>query len=216
MREPRGLCDLARHKLAALRAAGCAVSDDDVVRLNALAWEIETPSKRDALARGRPTAVGNVVLWPLTCAAYHWWTDNCETFDDPLLAMAYAMANAREDLSQKSNADVRRFSRSIRARREQIEIAVETVLSEDGMDGGKTDDGSGHTVSELSLIMHALHGGTPQLWETQVSIGYIRDYISVLLQQSACGDGKARSVLRDKANYEFAKACKEIEGRANG
>ena len=59
------LADLARAEIDALAADGIACTPDDVVLLNAIALEIETPAHLQSLSRGTPVFVGGVALWPL-------------------------------------------------------------------------------------------------------------------------------------------------------
>lgn len=213
------MCDLARHRIAQLRGAGHTVTDDDVVRLNALACEIETPARRRELARGRPVQAGGYWLWPLTCAAHQWWIDNLESFGDSVMALAYAMAYTGEDIETKTAKDVAKFGRSMRVNRNALREIVEQIVENDSPSagGGTTDSAAAFSPCELARVMHVIHGGTPEMWERHVSVGYIRAYLATALAQARAGSEGGRDLIRDKANYDFACACEAIEKRgANG
>jgi len=211
MREPRGLCDLARHKLAALRAAGCAVSDDDVVRLNALAWEIETPSNRRELSRGRPVAAGSYWLWPLTIAGAHWFESVGCALPMPDAALAYAMAHGRDDIATHGWAEVKRWYHGLTCTHAELLLAIAEVEEQDARDPTPDRARGDMTLGRLVAMMQAQHGGDAETWERYVSLGYVCDLIDTSVQQQSAGGGG--NVWRDRANYVFACACREIERR---
>jgi hypothetical protein len=79
MKNYRTLSSQAEAEIEALRYKGVTLSDSDIIAINALAWEIETPSKRVSLARGKPCKCGNVFFWPLTNhgGTFEMWERQC-------------------------------------------------------------------------------------------------------------------------------------------
>ena len=215
MGEPRTLSNQATAELADLRARGIAVTDQDVVLINALCWEIESPTNRAQLARGKPIECGGVWFWPLTVSALHWISETADKMPNSDLACAYAMAYDGDCIEKTTWADVRKWSKKVNATQAQLETVMRALIDEDTRlttENANTDEQQA-TVCKLSLTMHALHGGTPEMWERQVSIGYVFDFVDTLLAQARAGSDKAGDVLKARSNYALACAISEIEKR---
>ena len=88
------LCDYAANEIAQLRSKGFALSDADVVEINALAHDVLAKGHySERMARGRPVPCGGAWLWPQTLLASDWYDSiGCE-IGDGRAALAYAMAN---------------------------------------------------------------------------------------------------------------------------
>jgi hypothetical protein len=190
------LCDIAAAEIEALQADGVTVTPSDVVLLNAIGHEIECPTLRMGLARGVPVAVGGVTLWPLTLAGADWFRRHCEAFTGiqrQTQALAYAMANGREELPE---VDVVRvvtaWAPRLKCRQAEIDEAIRQVYDHDETIEShcrvEPDKKTQAAAGELSMIVTSLAGGRPEWWERQCSISYVVALIQKLLAQSK-GDG---------------------------
>jgi hypothetical protein len=198
------LCDLAAAEIDALANDGVAVTPRDVVLLNAIGHEIESPPLRMALARGAPLAVGGVTLWPLTLAGADWFRRHCEAFTGirrQTQALAFAMANGGEPLPEAGVvAVVASWAGRLTCRQEEVEEAIRQVRAQDETieqhcapeSGKKSPAASG----ELSLIVAALAGGRPEWWERQCSISYVVALIVRLLAQAEHGKAPNEKLRR--------------------
>lgn len=90
--------DLAKADLADLRAEGLNPTDEDIIRLHALALRISDGPETTAFNLPRFSVVGGVVLWEPTLAAIKWY-EFARTFaeDDAMEVWmtAFACANGR-------------------------------------------------------------------------------------------------------------------------
>ena len=185
------LNDLAAEAIQDLRSRGCTVTDSDVCRLNALAWRIQSPAVQRELSKGRPVQCGDVWLWPRSMSACAWFEDAGCRCRDPEMALAYAMAHSHsETLPTATDADVRRWSRTVRATRRQMRVAIGEVLAQDQQDEQPPVESKPCTLGELSSVLVAMCGGKPDDWERLVSLEYARDMLTThTAQQSAGGKG---------------------------
>ena len=104
MRDPRKLSNQAEAELDELRRVGVKPTDADVVLINALCWEIESPQNRQTLSRGKPVQVGGAWLWPRTIAACAWFEDVGCSISDGTAALAYCMAHGRDEIETAQEA----------------------------------------------------------------------------------------------------------------
>jgi hypothetical protein len=214
MRNTRELSNQAEAEIAQLRADGYAVSDADVVAINAICWEIESPENRQQLARGKPVSVGGVWLWPLTIAAAQWFDEIGCNYRAPEIALAYAMANGRGDIELATEEQVETWGRKLKCTSAELTCAIAAIINQDeSADSGTQTKAEDKRTScgELVALMHLTHGGTPEMWERQVSIGYVFDLLNLAAQQHRAD--KKSNVLKDRANYALAKLCHEIQAR---
>jgi hypothetical protein len=207
------LNDLARAELDALRAAGVTPSDDEIVEINALAADVLSPDTRRALARGRPFRAGSAWLWPLTIAAADWFQTVGADLPDPGAALGYAMAHGGDDLATIGAAEVDAWFRSLKCRRGELDLAIAACIEQDEQPETPTrDTDHAPTPGELSATMMAAVGGTPEMWERQVSIGYVRAVLETLGAQHSAGTSHVPpSVAR--ATMALGMACERIKGR---
>jgi hypothetical protein len=95
------LADLARAEIKDLEDSGIDLTPDEIVWLNELATEVESPAGRvDLAAAGEPVRVGKRVMWPFTIASAEWWARMAgtafTTSDGARNALAFALCNGRD------------------------------------------------------------------------------------------------------------------------
>lgn len=94
------LSQLAKADLDALRKSGFAPTDEEVVRLNDLALEIERGKDTTPANHPRFAFAGSVVLHEPTIGAIEWWEqfgkDAAWTNDGKLMTYFFMMAHARK------------------------------------------------------------------------------------------------------------------------
>jgi hypothetical protein len=214
------LSPLAEDEIAALEADGISLTPHDIIHIAALGEQVMNPQTRQELARGRPVPVGGTYLWPLTLSAYDWWDrigDKLTTawerigiywpsMDRRMLALAYAMAHGHEPLPENPREAVKAIKEWRRTKlhctlnelREAIALAQqqETVL-----DTGGNDDASA-TRGQLVMMLSAMTGIRPQVWQYQCSFDFGRELLETITLQ-ADADGKS---LKDAQSINANKA----------
>lgn len=154
----RLLSDLAAADLADMRDEGLQPTDEDVIRLHALALRISAGPETTAFTAPRYGIAGGVVFWQPTAAAYQWYkfAKNHADADarDWLFAFACAYGRRPHFLErlydpEKIQIELGRFLGSITATREEVARAVfyattggrivkpETPIKKDGRDTAK-------------------------------------------------------------------------------
>jgi hypothetical protein len=223
------LSDLAAARIEELAGEGIACTPAEVVMLNALAWEIETPRHRAAMSRGVPVFVGPVALWPLTLAADEWWKAAMQRHKgdaEHMALLAFAMAHSRDQdvLDAITPKDAlkaaTRFVSKLRARPRELAEAIDQVLAQDDVlprVKGPRDSDTGLTAGQIVTILCATVGGPPRLWESEVAVGYIREQMrAVSAQQAAeCGGGLGDSDMV-AATRQLGLYVMQIRERAKG
>jgi len=214
------LNDLGQAELDALRAAGVALTDDDVVRINALAADVTDPDTRRALSRGRPIHCGGVWFWPWTAAAAQWFQDVGSDMPDPNAALAYSQAYGYSSLLYRADwPEVRRWRGTLRCRPRELAMVVAEIIAqeEETEIPQRASDGTA-TVGDLSAAMMAMAGGTVEMWEQQVSIGYVRAVLNTLAAQAKAAGSGGVSPAVARATMALGMECERIKerGRANG
>lgn len=175
------LNDLAEAELDRLRADGIDPNDADIVRINALAWRVETPETRRLLSRGVPVSVGGATLWPLTLLASDWFDrvgahmrGRTATY-----ALAYAMAHGRgsgtamDAEGREAERAVRAWARRLRCTDGELEVAIAQVFDQDAepeLPPGV--DGKPMTPGDFSAHLAAAVGGTADFWERRCALSY--------------------------------------------
>lgn len=92
------ISQLAKDDLEDLRAEGLAPTDEDIIRLHALALRITNGPETTAATAPRFAVVGGVVFWELTLAARYWLNFACRFAKDDATdfwLFAFASANGR-------------------------------------------------------------------------------------------------------------------------
>jgi hypothetical protein len=191
------LCDYAAREIAQLRQKGCAITDADVIEINALANDAANKGHySERMARGRPVPCGGAWLWPLTLLASDWYDSiGCE-IGDGRAALAYAMAHGRdEELLKAGKREVKAWARRLKCTPAELDVAIHEVLKQSDdpdltLPGDEEKAGPRMTAGSLSALMVARCGGTVEQWERMVSVGYIRDVLETLTDQDAAtGEG---------------------------
>lgn len=185
MKNYRTISDLARAEIDRLREDGISVTDDEVVAINALSWEIISPSRRVGLARGNPVRCGNVWLWPLTINAREWFELVGAEMGNGERALAFAMAHPCIDLFTQVAQQIEAWGRSLQCTDDQLRTAMSIVIQQDKRDElPPIKQGDGLTLGELVQTLIANNGGTVEMWEQQCSIPYVFDMFDTLAKQN--------------------------------
>ena len=224
------LSDIAADHIDALAAEGIACLPAEVVMLNALAWELETPRHRSLLARGVPVFAGRVALWPLTLAAEAWWHEAAKRAKggaDHMVLLGYAMAHARnQDALDATPFDAavkaaEKWCKGLRVRVKELSVAIDEVIAQDEdlprIKGPRDRQESGLTAAQLVAILSASTGIKPDVWEREVAIGYLREQLrAVAAQQAADGGSGLKDSEMVAATRQLALYVEQIRQRAAG
>ena len=219
MQDRYTLNDIARAKIAELRDLGIELTDEDIVKINALSADVLTPDTRQALARGRPVECGGVWLWPLTIAASDWFNKVGCNLSNATAALAYAMAHGDDpELCKAQARAVWLWYIRLRVRGSALDLAIANVLEQDEETEipHRPSEERGMSAGELSAAMVATVGGDPAMWERQMSVGFVRAILTTTAAQEKAG-GVPPAVAR--ATMALGMACEQIKKReqaANG
>lgn len=224
------LSDLAADRINDLLAEGIEPTPAEIVMLNALAWELESPRHRSMLARGVPVFAGRVALWPLTLAAEAWWneaTKHAKGNAEQMILLGFAMAHARNqdvlDATPIHEAvkHAEKWCRTLRVRAKELSVAIDEVLAQDEdlprIKGPKDKESTGLTAAQLVAILSAATGIKPDVWEREVAVGYLREQLrAVAAQQAADNGGSLKDSDMVAATRQIALYIEEIRKRAAG
>lgn len=214
-KQPRQISDQAQAEIDELRRIGVKVSDADVVLINALCWEIESPSVRMELSRGKPIKVGGAWLWPRTISAIQWFQDVGCNIGDGLAALAYCMAHGREDIELSNKKQVTEWYRALKCTRRELEAACSIILEQEEFDElPPSKDSDSASLGVLVQKMQSIHGGDVAMWERYVSFPYVIDMLNLAAAQSQAEAGKSESdIIKSRANLALAYALHKIANR---
>ncbi len=210
MENYRQLSDLAQAKIEALRSDGYVLSDSDVILINALAWEVQSPSKRMALAKGKPIKCGNTWLWPFTIHNKAWFFDCGREFSNPRHALAYALAHRNDELYTITEEHVDKWAKTLTCTDDELEMACAIIIDGDRQDEIPIKDSEAITIHEMARMMMVSHGGTAEMWEKEVSIKFIYDFIDTLSKQH---EEAGKSMQKDRAQMALAYLTHRIRRR---
>jgi len=229
VRDLATICDLAQAEIDDLRAAGIEPTAAEIVRINWLAWQVQEPSTRLALARGVPVPLGRAYLWPLTMAASEWLSAIGERLPERLrdAATAYAMAHGRGDVvslpydlpaAQKA---VRGWLGALRATPAELSEACQQVLAQGEVDEqppSRNEDGPAPVMSagEMSAFLTAACGGPPDIWERQCSIQYAIGVLRAVVAQAQAEQGVACQSPAITATKALGWYCKQVVAKRKG
>lgn len=212
------LSELAAAEIEALETEGVRLTALDVCRINALAHRVEAPQSRLALSRGVPVAVGGVYLWPQTLAGAEWFRrigGELAGIHLQTLALAYAMANGREDLPEdikSAERVVNAWGKKLTCRHAEIVEAIKQVLEQDErVDTGET--GRGASAGEISVMLSAMTHTPPNVWEYQCSITYALAMLDACIAQNAAEGNSTKFDPRIKAERALGLAVAQIRKR---
>jgi hypothetical protein len=178
---------LAEIELDALADAGITPTPAEIVELSALGHLVETPETSGMMARGEPVRVGGAVLWPFTYSGAHWYDSVGDTCQDPHAALAYCFAHGHSDsIHDATDKDVRAWRDKLTCTRGELDVAIMQVVSQDAdaeLPRRKDEEKSSHHSLVATLIAAA--GGTPDMWERQMSISYVRRVMDAIIAHNA-------------------------------
>jgi hypothetical protein len=221
------LSDLAKAELEELKDAGIQATPEEVVTINYLAAMVESPTARRELSRGRPVILtGGVALWPRTISGALWWEwfDSESAGGDRLktLAMAYSMAHGRDiptecyDIKIATDT-VRVWSRQLRVTPAELDCAISEMLEQedDGVEQPPTDsdEDTSTTLQELAAVMVATAGGSPEMWERQVSIRYVCDMLTTITAQNQVENRPSDADPKIRAEKALGYAIMRVRDR---
>lgn len=195
------LCDLASAEIESLAGEGITCTPEEVLRIQWLAQQAETPAARLALSRGTPAHVGGAVLWPLTMAAEAWMQEALQQTcnkRERFFVIAFAMAHARTQTALDAippagaGKHASKWAKRLQCREDELACAVNIVMEQD--DNGPVVDDPKKRDSQTSggdIVAHlvATAGGSPDMWEQQVAIGYIRQQMAACVAQQSAESG---------------------------
>jgi hypothetical protein len=217
------LCDLASAEIDALAGEGIACTPDEILRIQWLAQQVESPAGRLALARGTPVHVGGAVLWPLTMAADAWWRTAAPyavTNQEQIAVAAFAMGHCRTIDGLESVAPDRavqvavRWLNGLKCRSEEVVTAILLVQEQDDTGPDVADPkqrGGGSAPGDVVAMLVAAVGGPPDVWERQVAIGFVRQQLEAAHAQIAAKVGfDAAAHRRIDATRNLGLAVEEI------
>lgn len=213
------LCDYGEATIANLRANGIALTDSDVIEINALAYDVAEKGRyTERLSRGRPVHCGGVWLWPLTLLATHWYDSMGCRLCDGREALAYAMAHGTEEsLLTAGNGDVIAWARKLKCTAAELDLAMHDVLNQtDSPDTSRPsdeNDAQKMTAGRLSAVMVARCGGSVEQWERRVSVDYLRSVLEVIAEQNNSEGGEMLDYHTRKAEDALDACICRIKGR---
>jgi len=192
---------IAKTQIDIFAAQGVTLELHHVCWLNDLCRKITNPTGGTTLAKGTPHRAGNLWLWPLTRQAEVWYQfilDALDGEENHVLALVYAMAHAREHdaFSGLYSRDAAinhlvAWNKTVVATTAEMMDAVSGVLdAADEMDiisipneGATEPTGAAFNVAQWVISQV---GGTPDLWEREVSRKYLHEIADTIrLQKEA-------------------------------
>lgn len=212
------LSSLAAAEIDTLEAEGIRLTAHEVIHIAALCERLETPGLRRALARGVPVPIGGVHLWPLTLYAADWWQrigDKLRTKRQRFLALAYAMANGRKDLPEtisEAARAVRRWVRKLKCREAELKEAVTQIQAQDA-ELDTEDGGEPATFGDISLMLTAMTGTRPEVWERQCGIPYVLDMLNTIVAHNNADGSSSVHDPRIRAERAIGLCVERIRKR---
>lgn len=192
MNDQANLSGLARAEIDALEADGIILTAEEVVRINALAWNVEMPEVRKSLSRGVPVFVGGVTLWPMTIYGGDWIERTRFPKKFRTVALAYAMHKGRDEggLDIDGREAVKAVSawlKRLRCTKKELHAAMAQIIQQDEGYDLPPSIGTSKTLDkgEFISLLSSLAGGTPEFWERRVSSSYAFSMLSTVMRQNA-------------------------------
>lgn len=190
MRTTAKLSDYAAATIEDLAAEGIQLTPTEIITINALAWEVETPSTRAMLARGIPVPIGGATLWPQTLRAAEWY-GRVGTSMRPRwlcsIALGYSMAHGYSEgpeldaVGTKAAMAVLGWYWQLRCRTTALILAMSEVLSQEEEAEQPPDDSTAEMgIGEFSAALCAASGISADFWERRCSQGYAFATLSAL------------------------------------
>lgn len=199
MQDTAKLSLIAQAEIDLLVQDGVDVTPSDIVRINALAWNIDSPETRLALAKGIPVAVGGATLWPLTLQAYDWYERVGCTFtneEDAQDALAYAMAHCYGDdatfnvVGGKARRAAIKFRKRLRCTRKELLEAISQVTRQEENEPIPPDpEGKELALGDLSALLCAMSGIPAEEFERRMSMNHALRVLHYTMMKQAQASG---------------------------
>lgn len=217
------LNDKAAYEIKKLEEAGIKLTPQDIVTINHLAWQVESPPVRMFLARGNPVSVGGQLLWPLTMKAESWIDmvdyavpDRWKTFVRGF-AMAHCYSDGGElDIPPENVCKaVKKWRRQLACTEDMLDEAILQVEDQEALPELPPDPESGKpmTLGEVSAFIAATNGGDPEFWETRCSSNYSIAVLSNIVKSRMAEGGSVRDDSAIRAERAFGWALEKIRLR---
>jgi hypothetical protein len=203
MHDSARLSDIAAGEIDALISEGYELTPEEIVRINALGWNIETPDIRLALSKGVPVEVGGVTLWPFTLKSYDW--HNKVAKDMPTVwhgnvALAYAFAHGYSDGGEldvygwRAVVAVTTWGIRLRCHMNTLVQAMAQIVQQDEQEQGVIDpDAKTMGIGDLSASIAAHTGQIAEHVERRMSMNYALKLLHYTIrQQEQAMGGKPR------------------------
>lgn len=221
MKDSAKLNQLAGAEIERLEGMGITLTPAQIVKLNALGWEVQTPEIRRHLSRGVPVAVGGQYLWPMSLYAQDWFDRVGREFDGVTIqkyALAYAMAKGREsgeplaEDNEMIREDILDWVSNLRCTDDELTIAINQVLAQEETPEQPPDpsETGGMEVGEFSASLVAACGGDPEFWERRCSAGYTHAVLDALARLKDTSDHPAEYTKKIIAERALGWAAEKI------
>ena len=177
----------------------------EIVEIDSLAREFDNPAVARSLARGVPVECGGVWLWPMTIRAADWFDRvgcNLARQSDREAAVGYAMTHGRTEglelcvtLADAPKA-VRAWLAGLSCTMDEYRLAVADVLDQSAditreyqIENPNKTKPIPLAIGDLSAMLVAQLGGTPEQWERTCSMHYALALLQTSMKQNAA-EGK--------------------------
>jgi len=216
---------LAEAEIEALTAEGIEVTPADIVEINALSLDVESPQNRVDMARGTPVFAGDTPLWPMTMQAGEWVLRvGGSMFTGRLKndAISYAMAHCYKDGNHfdisglKAAWTITKFINGLKCTHDMLLIATAEVINQSEAPEMPPDENSkdGLTLGELSCFLASISNESADFWERRCSIEYACNALNTIVQQNNADNRPSDSDPRIQAEQALGWCIEKIRQRA--
>jgi hypothetical protein len=217
----RQVPDIAAVEIKRLRELEIKLSDDDIVWLSCLAYQVENPHGQTIETSGISNGVllsNGIRLKPLTIKASEWLKRYGCVFTgiSELYAVAYAMANSTKISTEHSILsvvdNVKNWGASLNVSMTELENAVSRILADDTP---KNPDAKPMTPSEIIGLLVAATGLPAEHWNNQTWEHLSNVYSGIRLYASMFSETQNNPEAQESraALKYFALAIQEISNR---
>jgi len=186
---------LAEAEIEALTADGIEVTPADIVEINALAMDVESPQSKVDMARGTPVFAGDTPLWPMTMQAAEWLLRvGGGMFLGRLKndAVSYAMAHCYKEgdpyniSGLKAAWKIEKWVNSLSCNHDMLLIATAEIIkqSETAELPPEENPADGLTLGELSCFLASISNESADFWERRCSTDYAENALNTIIKQN--------------------------------